>query len=306
MGERLGEIYWIKMSFQQSFKTNHRFSSPDEESFPKLRMLQAQMGDYIWLYGKKVEQLQDLDQMMWDLGCTNRVSVALIYKQGPVSGALCVNNRILKQILKFTGSQWREKRIGVSAGSFLLTSFLLCSATAGYGLWRTKRCTWKHENSNQRRRKLKFKMTEWQQQFDFSNIFLDEGKKIGSAKRCRCVQNADGWSKMVPTFLSGDLFLSEGADVLTDRLRGNLVPNTRMGFTRTDNTVVEVGWLHRKVHLCVIYSTLQWSGLLLKLLSRWPRDNTHIKKTELVQDWSPGRQNGGAKMRTHRLKWILK
>lgn len=191
MGERLGEIYWIKMSFQQSFKTNHRFSSPDEESFPKLRMLQAQMGDYIWLYGKKVEQLQDLDQMMWDLGCTNRVSVALIYKQGPVSGALRVNNRILKQILKFTGSQWREKRIDVSAGSFLLTSFLLCSATAGYGLWRTKRCTWKHENSNQRRRKLKFKMTEWQQQFDFSNIFLDEGKKIGSAKRCRCVQNAD-------------------------------------------------------------------------------------------------------------------
>lgn len=191
MGERLGEIYWIKMSFQQSFKTNHRFSSPDEESFPKLRMLQAQMGDYIWLYGKKVEQLQDLDQMMWDLGCTNRVSVALIYKQGPVSGALCVNNRILKQILKFTGSQWREKRIDVSAGSFLLTSFLLCSATAGYGLWRTKRCTWKHENSNQHRRKLKFKMTEWQQQFDFSNIFLDEGKKIGSAKRCRCVQNAD-------------------------------------------------------------------------------------------------------------------
>lgn len=172
MGERLGEIYWIKMSFQQSFKTNHRFSSPDEESFPKLRMLQAQMGDYIWLYGKKVEQLQDLDQMMWDLGCTNRVSVALIYKQGPVSGALCVNNRILKQILKFTGSQWREKRIDVSAGSFLLTSFLLCSATAGYGLWRTKRCTWKHENSNQRRRKLKFKMTEWQQQFDFSNIFF--------------------------------------------------------------------------------------------------------------------------------------
>lgn len=52
------------MSFQQSFKTNHRFSSPDKESFPKLRMLQPQMGDYIWLYGKKVEQLQDLDQMM--------------------------------------------------------------------------------------------------------------------------------------------------------------------------------------------------------------------------------------------------
>lgn len=69
--------------------------------------------------------------------------------------------------------------------------------------------------------------------------------------KCRC------WSKMVPTFLSGDLFLSEGDDVLTDHLRGNLVPNTRMGFTRIDNTVVEVGWLHRKVHLCVIYSTWQ-------------------------------------------------
>lgn len=79
----------------------------------------------------------------------------------------------------------------VSADSFLLTSFLLCSATAGYGLWRTKRCIWKHENNNQRRRKLKFKMTVWQQQFDFSNISLDEGNKIGSAKRCRCVRNAD-------------------------------------------------------------------------------------------------------------------
>lgn len=80
----------------------------------------------------------------------------------------------------------------VSADSFLLTSFLLCSATAGYGLWRTKRCTWKHENNNQRRGKGE--SSKWPN--DSNNLilaifFLDEGNKIGSAKRCRCVQNAD-------------------------------------------------------------------------------------------------------------------